>query len=91
MEREYMIRVTRHPLDKGQILALATRGELPPDHADRSVEATDFVKVTADSDAKAAALARRTTSLTVKGERTTVEEVMRGEVYRDLEPREVPV
>lgn len=85
MEREYLIRVTRHPLDKGQILALALNGELPDDHLDRSVEATDFVTVTAGTDAEAARLARDATALTIKGERTTVEEVLRGDKFRDLE------
>lgn len=84
MEREYLIRVTRHPLTKEQIKSLSEQGELPRDYRNRSVTASDFVKVTADTDETAALNAIATTSLTFNGESATVEEALPGDEYRAL-------
>lgn len=65
--RQYLVKVTRVPLDKERRKVLRACGRLPADWRDRSATATDFVYVGAVSDAEAAVLALAETSLFVSG------------------------
>lgn len=82
--RKYIIRVTRHPLTPEQILALAIRGELPTDYADRSVLTTDFVEVEAADDVEAVQRAHEITRLKNGGETFEFHEA-NGPEFRPLE------
>ncbi len=74
-DREYLVRITRHPLTREQIEDMRSRSELPADHRSRSVRITDFVSVRASDDSEASLRALGETVLTIKGERVELHEV----------------
>jgi hypothetical protein len=83
--RAYLIRVTRHPLDPHTRERMRHAGNLPDDYRSRSVEETDFVRVTASDDLAAIYLAANRTKLVFKGERAVYDEVLPdGGGYREL-------
>lgn len=82
--REMTIRVTRIPLNPATIERLRDAGELPADYRSRSVEETDFVKVTAESDEDAAAKAYDNTRLVFAGEGARFEEVVGDGTFRPM-------
>lgn len=86
--REYLVRVTRHPLEPVTREQMRVAGTLPEDYRSRSIEATDFVKVQADSDEQAREYAKDATSLVIKGESVEFHEVTGDGEYRVLEARQ---
>jgi hypothetical protein len=74
--REYMVRVTRRPLDPVKREQMRANGTLPEDYRSRSVDAHDFVTVNAADDARAAALALYETTLKFAGEDAEFHEVL---------------
>lgn len=81
---EYTVRVTRHPLTETQIAKLQAAGQLPRDYRDRSVLATDFVKLDAADDAEAAMRALGKTKLHVAGETIEFHEAQGGGDFRKI-------
>lgn len=85
MERDYLIRVTRIPLDPVARERMRHDDALPEDYRSRAIEEHDFVNVSAQDDASAARAAREVTSLVFKGEKAVIQEVMGDGTFRLLD------
>lgn len=86
MDREYLIRVTRIPLDPVVRERMREDGILPEDYRSRAVEEHDFVNVSAPNDEAAMEAAGGATTLVFKGEMPVFHEVMGDGSFRLLGP-----